>query len=163
MLDVGSRSIEVRVVRHNRARLEHRARDDVFGGAPLMRRNHVRETGDVLHRFHERVKRAAAGIRFIALHHAGPLVHRHRAGAGVRQQVDQHVFGVQLKDVVVCGLDGGEPFSIGRLPDRLDGLDAERFDDGRELHGRAVRGRRPIGRVMLYGSPQGAVKLSGFA
>ena len=45
----------------------------------------------------EAVKGAGAGIRFIALHHAGPLAGGHGAGAAVGQQVDQHVVGFELR------------------------------------------------------------------
>ena len=48
-LDVRSRRVEMRVVGNDRARLAHRARENVLGRATLVRRDHMIESGDLLH------------------------------------------------------------------------------------------------------------------
>jgi hypothetical protein len=49
------------------------------------------------------IEAPAARVALVALHHPGPLVRRHRARAGIRQQVDQDIVRRQQKEVVVCG------------------------------------------------------------
>ena len=73
---------------------------DPLGRASLVRRDDVAEAGEVLHDVLEPVERSAAGIRLVALHQRAPLRRRHRAGAGIGQQVDEDVVGAQQEDVV---------------------------------------------------------------
>ena len=68
---------------------------DALGGAALVRRDDVAEAGQVLDHVAEAVEGAAPGVRLVALHDRAPLRRRHRAGAGVGQQVDEHVLRAQ--------------------------------------------------------------------
>ena len=131
-LDVGAGRVEVVVVRHDVARLAQHAEEDALGGAALVCGDDVLEAGDLLHRLFEAVERAAAGVALIPAHHAGPLRRRHRAGAAVGQQIDQHVVGAQQEQVVAGLLQHLGAVLVGREVDRLDGFDFERFDDGFE-------------------------------
>ena len=69
--------------------LQHRVEQDALGGASLVRRDDVREAGEVLDDVAEAVERAAARVRLVALHQRAPLRRRHRAGAGVGEQIDR--------------------------------------------------------------------------
>ena len=74
---------------------QDRVEQDALGRAPLVRRDDVAESGEVLHDRLEAVERAAAGVRLVALHQRAPLRRRHRAGPRVREQVDEHVVAAQ--------------------------------------------------------------------
>ena len=54
---------------------------------------------------------------------------RHRAGAGVGQQVDQDVAGRNQEQVVAGLFEVALALFRSRLAQRLDALDAERFDN----------------------------------
>ncbi len=108
--------------------------EDALGGAPLVRRDDVLETRQLLHGVAEAVERAAARVRLVALHEGAPLRGRHRARAGIRQEVDEDVLGVEEEDVVSGLGDGFAPLFQGRRLDRLDGLDPEGLDDRAEFH-----------------------------
>ena len=71
--------------------------EDSLGGASLVRGDDVPQAGDVPHRGLEAVEGVRAGVGFVAAHHAGPLVLGHRSGAGVGQQIDQHLIGPERK------------------------------------------------------------------
>ena len=133
-LDVGAGRVEVVVVRHDLPGRQNRVEQDSLGGPPLMRGDHVRKAGEGLHGVAEPVERAAAGVRFVALHERAPLRRRHRASARVRQQVDEHVVGVQ-EEHVEAGR-GERHLAVLALAElqRLHGLDAERLDDRVEAH-----------------------------
>ena len=112
----------------------HRREQDVLGRAPLVCRDDVGETGDVAHRTLEDRERARAGVRLVSLHHPRPLVHRHGARARVGEQVDQDVLRLEEEHVVMRFVECRCAFVLGRLADRLDGLDAKRLDDRLEFH-----------------------------
>src|SRR5205807_1685390 len=76
----------------------------------------------------EAEKRPAARVRLIALHQRAPLRGGHRAGAGIRQQIDHHVFGAQQEDVVTRSFERALALLRGCEANRLDGLDAEGLD-----------------------------------
>ena len=68
-----------------------------------------------------------------------PLVPAHGTRPGVGQQVDQHVARAQLEQIEAGLADRVAPLLGGRHHQRLDGVDAERLDDGSERglgHGR---------------------------
>ena len=102
-LDVGARGIEVRVVGNDVAFLARHAEQDALGGAALMRRDDVAEAEDVLDGVAEVIEAAAAGVALVAFHDAGPLMRGHGAGAGIGEQVDEHIVGRQEEQVVVSG------------------------------------------------------------
>ncbi len=80
--------------------------------------------------FAEAIEAAAAGVAFVALHDGGPLMGGHGAGAGIGEQVDEHVVGGQEKQVVVRGLEKSFALGAGGPANGLDTFDAERLDDG---------------------------------
>src|SRR5947209_6829444 len=88
------------------------------------------EPGEILHYALQAVETLAAGVGFIAAHHRRPLFGGHGAGAGVGQEIDQDIFGVD-EEQVVAGLLEETLALIGRgLPQRFHALDAEWLDDG---------------------------------
>ncbi len=119
------------------------AEQDAFGGTALMRRDDVAVAEDVLDRVAEVVEAAAAGVALVAFHDGGPLMSRHGAGAGVGEQVDEHIVGRQEEQVVVGGTQQLFTLRAGGPADRLDALDAERLDDGFGGHGGSQIIRRP--------------------
>ncbi len=140
-LDVRARRVEVRVVRDHLAGPADRAEQDLLGGAPLVRGDHVREREERLHRLEEPVPGGRARVALVAVLDRGPLVARHRARPGVGEQVDQDVVGVQVEQVVAGGADRGLALLAGGDPQRLDRVDPERLDDRVELgrgHGARV-------------------------
>jgi hypothetical protein len=92
----------VGVVGNDVATFADRAKQDAFGGASLVSWDHVFEPGNLPHRALKLVERAAAGIALVSLQHAAPLSGAHRAGAGVGQQVDEHIVGMQHKQIKGC-------------------------------------------------------------
>ena len=74
--------------------------EDLLGGPPLVDRDHVLEREQLPHRVEEDVVRRRAGVRLVAVLDRRPLVPAHRAGAGVGEQVDEHVLGAHLEQVV---------------------------------------------------------------
>ena len=134
-LDVGAGGVEVRVVGDHVALLAHHAEQDALGGAALVSGNHVPVAEDVLHRIAEPVEASAAGVTLVALHDRRPLVRGHGPGAGVGQQVDQHIVGRKQKQIVVRGAQQLLALLAGGPADRLDALDAERLDDGARHEG----------------------------
>ncbi len=134
-LDVGARRIEVVVVGDDVAGLQDRVEEDALGRPPLMRRDDVAKTGEVLHDGLKAVERAAAGVRLVALHQGAPLRRRHRAGARVGEQVDEHVVAAQEEDVAAGLVQRATPRCLVGEVQRFDRLDAKRLDDGLEGHG----------------------------
>src|SRR3972149_1700670 len=131
-----------RVLMNHAFSANRRAAEDVLRRAALVRGDDVPIAHDLPHGFLERVPRARAGVRLVTLHHPRPLVHGHRARTRVGEQVNEHLVGFQLKDVVVGGANGRGALGVGALPNGLDRLDAEGLDDGLVLHGGLWRGQR---------------------
>ena len=134
-LDVGARGVEVRVVRHQVARLAHHVEQNALGGASLVGGDYVLVAEDILHRVAKVVEAAAAGIALVAQHDSSPLPGRHRARARIGEQVDEHVVGRKQKQVVVRGAQQRFPLLARGPADGLDTLDAKRLNDGLGQHG----------------------------
>ena len=92
-LDIGAGGIEVRVVRNDVSLLAGDVEQNALGGPALMGGNDVLVAENVLDGVAEVIEAAAARVAFVAFHEGRPLMSRHGAGAGVRQQVNQHVIG----------------------------------------------------------------------
>ena len=101
--DVGAGGVEVRVVGDDVALLAGHAEEDALGGAALVRGDDVLVAEDVLDGIFEAVEAAAAGVALVAFHDGGPLVGGHGAGAGVGEQIDEHIVGREQEEVVVRG------------------------------------------------------------
>ena len=99
-LDVGARGIEVRVGGDDVAGLAHHGEEDAFGGASLVRGDHVAEAGELVHHAFQAEETLAAGVGFVAAHDGRPLLGGHGAGAGIGEQVDQDVAGFDEEEVV---------------------------------------------------------------
>ena len=135
-LDVGARRVEVRVVRDDLVRPAEHAEQDLLGGPTLVGGDDVREREQRLDRLEEHVPRRRAGVRLVAVLDRRPLVAAHRARARVGQQVDEHVLGVDRKQVEAGRLERRLALVARGDADGLDGVDAERLDDRpREVHG----------------------------
>ncbi len=85
--------------------------------------------GDAAYRIFEPEKAAAAGIGFIALHNAGPLVAAHGAGAAVGQQVNQNIIGMNTERVVFGFSQNMFSFFFSSEIDRLHRFYPEGFND----------------------------------
>jgi hypothetical protein len=132
--NVGTRRIEVGIVGDDIAFLAHHSEENPLSGSALMRGNHVRVAADVLDRIAKTIEAAAARVALVALHDGGPLMRRHGASARIRQQVDQHIVGLEKEKIVVRGLDQLFTLRPRGPADRLDALDAEGLDDGLDRH-----------------------------
>jgi len=132
---VGSRSVEVGVVGNNVSLLARDAQEDALRGASLMRGNHVLVAEDLLDGFFEMIEALAAGVTLVAFHDAGPLVSGHRAGAGVGEQIDQHIFGGKEEEIVKSGFEQFFALAASGPSDGFDALNPEWFDDGLDGHG----------------------------
>ncbi len=114
--------------------LQVHAEQDAFGGAALVRGDHVLVAEDVLDGIAKAVEAAAAGVALVAFHDGGPLVRGHGAGAGIGEQVDEDVVRREQKQIVVRGTQQMLALLAGGPADRLDALDTERLNDGLDGH-----------------------------
>jgi hypothetical protein len=128
-LDVGAGGVEVRVRRDDLARTADDAEQDLLRRPALVGGDDVAEWPQLGHRLEEAVPRGRACVRLVAALDARPLLGRHRAGPRVGEQVDEHVGGVEVKQVVAGRLQVRLALVDGGHPDRLDALDPERLDD----------------------------------
>ena len=139
VLDVGPGGVEVRVVRHDLPGPREHGEEDLLGRPALVGGDDVLEREQLAHGVAEHVVRRRAGVGLVAVLDRRPLVAAHRAGARVGEQVDQHVLGVHLEQVV-AGPDHGRLRCCARgHPQRLHRVDPERLDDraeGRCAHAR---------------------------
>ncbi|GIW73104.1 MAG: hypothetical protein KatS3mg102_2646 [Planctomycetota bacterium] len=132
-LDVGARGVEVAVgdeqPRTAAAPLLQDPHQHRLGRAALVGRDDLRQAEQLLHGPLEPKIALGAGVGLVPAHDRRPLRRTHGAGARVGEQIDRHVGGPQAEGVV--GRLGEQPEPLGGRghPDRLDRLDAERFDD----------------------------------
>ena len=101
--DVGAGGVEVGVVGDDVAFLAGDAEQDALGGAALVRGDDVLVAEDVLDGVAETIEAAAAGVALVAFHDRRPLMRGHGAGAGVGEQIDEHIVGWKQEEVVVRG------------------------------------------------------------
>ncbi len=134
--DVGAGGIKVRVGRNDIARFAHHAEQYSFRRPALVGGDDVLEMGNVAHGLFQSIERSRARVAFIALQHAAPLRRRHRAGAAVGEQINQHVFCPQQKQVAAGFLEFSFTFGFRNFVNRLDAFDAKWLDDsfGGEWH-----------------------------
>ena len=71
-VDVAARGVEMCVVRHDRVGFDHDAKENMFRGAALVRRNDLLKAENILHRVTETVPAAGAGVRLVAAHECAP-------------------------------------------------------------------------------------------
>ena len=133
-LDVGARGVEMGVVGDDVALLTGNTEEDALGGAALVGGDDVGVADDVLDGVAESVEAAAAGVALVAFHDGCPLMRGHGAGAGVGEEVDEDVVGVEKEEVVMCGFEELFALGAGGPADGLDALDAEGLDDGFDGH-----------------------------
>src|SRR5207244_4238731 len=104
-LDIGTSGIEMSVVRNNVAFFAHHAEENAFGSPALMGGNDVPVTENILDGIAEVVEASAAGVTLVAFDQCRPLMRGHGAGPGVSQQVYEHIFGRQKKQIVMRGAE----------------------------------------------------------
>src|SRR6185295_8329230 len=97
-------------------------RPSLVGGQDL------RQTGQLAHPRLEAKPRPAAGVGLVAALERGPLAVRHRSGAGIGKQVDQHVLGADFEKIPARPIQNPRPFLTAGDPNRLYTLDAERLE-----------------------------------
>ena len=56
--------------------------------------------GKILHHFFQPKETFASGIGLVSAHDSSPLFNRHRAGAGIGQQIQQHINGPKPEKIV---------------------------------------------------------------
>jgi hypothetical protein len=98
-LDVRPRRVEMDVVRDMVALPDERFEQDPLGGPPLVGGDDVGESEDIPDGGLEMEEVPAAGIGFVADHHAGPLVVAHGRRPGIREEVDEDLVRGDLEDV----------------------------------------------------------------
>ena len=139
-LDVRARCVEVRVVGNDFAGRRDDGEKDALGCAPLMGWDDVPEGEELAHRLEEAEPGRRPGVALVAVLDRGPLVSGHGSGAGIGEQIDEHVLRPQREQVVPGLAYLPAPLVGGGHPQWLDGVDAERLDDRAE----ALRHRRII-------------------
>jgi hypothetical protein len=128
-LDVRSRRVEVGVVRDDLARAADDAEQDLLGSPALVGRDDVLEREERLDALEERVPARTARVALVAVLDGRPLVAAHRAGPGVREEVDEDVLRVHVEQVVAGCLDGLGALDARGQADRLNRVDPERLND----------------------------------
>src|SRR6185369_14010490 len=128
VFDVCASRIKVCVVGDDASFLAHDGKQDALSSAALVRGNHLLKSKDVAHHCFKSIKTRAAGVRLVATHQGRPLSRTHRRGAAVGQQVDDHVFRFEQKQVV----EGFIKISFALRPRRhfdwFDYFDSEWFN-----------------------------------
>ncbi len=127
--DIRPRRVEVRVAGDRLARSADDAEEDLLRRPALVRRDDMAEREQVLDRVQEPEPRWRAGIALVAALDARPLVAAHGARAGIGEQVDEHIVGVDVEQVVARRLERRGALLDRRQPDRFDRVDAKRLDD----------------------------------
>jgi len=107
--------------------------------------------GRISHRRLETLPGSAAGVALVAEHHGGPLLGGHGAGAGVGEEIDAAVLGVEQEDVVVGRGKRLLALGVGRDLEGFRHLDAEGLDDRAHVFLRGWCGRDPLVRVTRTG------------
>ena len=130
VLQVGAGGVEVGVAGDDLAAPRGHREEDALGGPPLVGGDDVLVAGQVADHRLEPVEAARPGVALVPLHDAGPLPRRHGPGAGVGEEVEEHVVGAQREDVEPGRLQQPRPLLAGGHADGLDHLDAERLDHG---------------------------------
>src|SRR5262249_15604480 len=102
---------------------------DPLAGPALVGGEDVRHARQVAEHLLEVVPAPRAGVRLVAPDHPRPLLARHRRGAAVGQQVDDHVLSGDLEQIEPGAAEDGLSRLGRRELDRLDHLDLERLDD----------------------------------
>src|SRR5258708_23769453 len=120
----------MRVAGDGMAGLAQDGKQDSFGSSALMGGNDVAESGEGADGVLEPVPALAAGVGFVATHHGRPLFGGHGAGAGVGEEIDQDIAGVNEEQVVAGLLEETIALAGRSLAERFNTLDAEWFDDG---------------------------------
>ncbi len=126
-LDVALRGVKVGIARHHHTRFHQIAEQHVFSSTALVGGDDEFKTGKFRNGVLHIEKRAGAAIALIAHHHRTPLAVAHRAGAGVRQEVDIHIIALQHKNVLVGLFKPFFSFFSGGFLDGFDHLDFPRF------------------------------------
>ena len=99
VLDVRARRVEVRVVRDDLPRPADGGEEDLLGGPALVGRDHVLEGEELADGIEEGEPGWRPRVALVAVLDRRPLVARHRPGAGVGEQVDEHVVRMQAEQV----------------------------------------------------------------
>ncbi len=127
---VGAGGVEVGIRGDDVAGLAHDGEEDAFGGASLVGGDHVTEAGELVSDALQAEEAFAAGVAFVAAHDGGPLRIGHGAGAGVGEQIDQNISGVDEEEIVAGLGEKALAFRGSGVMQRFHALNAEGFNDG---------------------------------
>src|SRR6185437_6190428 len=121
------------------------SKENSLRGAALVCGNDMLEPEDLLNRVAKTIEAAAAGIALVTFHNGRPLVCGHGAGAGVGEQVNEHIVSREQKHVVVSGGEQSLALSACGPADGFYTLDAKRFNDRADRHGAPQTCASPAG------------------
>jgi hypothetical protein len=137
VLDVGARGVEVHVAGDELAGSAQDGKEQVFGGSALVNGEDVAVAGQLAHSLFEAVVAAGAGVGFVPAEESSPLQVAHGGGAGIGEQVNEHILRTEPEDVVAGSAEELLPLFARGEADGFDNLDAEGLD-GHSHGGSAV-------------------------
>jgi hypothetical protein len=127
--NVGAGGIEMRIAWNKLPGTANNGKKYFFGGTALVGWDNMLKRHQVSHSRFKPFKRRTSGVRFIALHNRTPLTGAHAAGARVGEQIDNNIFRIEFKNVVISRFDKGFALGAGGHFDGFYRFNAERFDD----------------------------------
>ena len=130
------------VVGHHLSGLAHDVEQNALSRTALVSGNHMPVTENALHDTLEVIETAAPGIALVAFHDGRPLVSAHSAGAGVGEQVDQNIVGLQQEQIVRGCSQQALTFGASGPADGFHTFDSKRLDDGVDRHASVSSRRR---------------------
>ncbi|OPZ67578.1 MAG: hypothetical protein BWY83_02573 [bacterium ADurb.Bin478] len=125
--EMGAGGGKMIIHRDHIARFDQHLGDEVFGRTPLMRRQHVLQTKDLLDRGAEFIIGFRTGIGVIGHHHGSQLMVAHGVGAAVGEHIEKDIPGAQQKGVVAALRHGLESLPRGYQVCFLYDLDLVHF------------------------------------
>src|SRR5215472_13768447 len=119
---VGPRGVEMHVVGDHVTFLAHDGKENALSRPSLVSGNDMLETCNGLNRLDETPKTGRPSVGFIATHHRRPLLSRHCPRTGIREEVNENVFGRYKEKIEPCVfqellalLARGSPYPLHRF------------------------------------------------
>ncbi len=103
---------------------------DPLRGSPLMRGDDLTESGNFPDTVSEAIPRSRSRVGLVAAHHRGPLLlGGHGAGSGIRQQIDEDLFGRDAEQIPMRTAQDLLALLARRHAQWLNDLDAKGLDN----------------------------------